>query len=97
MTPDEISAIYQQHATIMSEIQQIYLALAVVAFLALLFLACMFGAAAWSVRMVNNRQRELEGKFSLLIDILLERARREMQARQVEINAENVEVVEHHG
>lgn len=94
MTPDETTALFQQHAALMGEIQNVYVALAIFAFIGLAFIVLMFGAAAWSVRMVNGRQRELEGKFSLLIDVLLQRARNDIEARAVTVQGQTVVVEE---
>ena len=94
MSEADAATLLQQHSQLMAEVTNVYLALAVCAFIGVIFLAAMIGAAVWSVRMVNNRQRELEAKFTLLIDVLLERARRDIAARRVNVQAEQVTVEE---
>lgn len=78
----------------MTEVQNVYIALAIACMIGLVVMLCIFGVAAWSVRSVNRRTANLEGKFTLLIDVLLKQAEREIAARKVQIAAEHVDVVE---
>jgi len=72
-----------------ADLDRIWLGLLFVIFLMMLFIGVVIAAAAWSVRLVINsvekRQLELEGKFTLLIDILLEDARRKNELRKTEL------------
>ena len=83
MTEDQLALLIKQHVDLLSEIQKLWVAFTVIVVLGLIFLVAMLLAAAWSVYVVNKRQTgnvvgikegqaALEGKFSLLIDVLLE-------------------------
>ena len=75
-----------QHATLIEQLDRIWIVLLLLVFMELLFMAAMVAAAAWSVKTVvgsvGTGQAELEGKFRLLIDILLEDARRRNQEQR---------------
>lgn len=81
---DQITTeLIRQHLELLDQIRNVYTALAIIAFLGLLFLVVVCGLAVWSVQMVNRRQSALEGKFTLLIDVLLEQARQRNVERTI--------------
>lgn len=83
LTETDYSELLQQHTELLIQIDKVWIALVASAFVGLMFILLMMFAAAWSVRTVNKRQsnseeqiREINSKFTLLIDILLEDAKR---------------------
>jgi dolichol kinase len=71
-----------QHVQLISQVERLWTVFIVLAFLGALLIVVILFAAVWSVRTVNRQQRELEGKFTLLIDILLEGVKRERERRE---------------
>jgi uncharacterized membrane protein YjgN (DUF898 family) len=88
VSAEQYGELIKQHTEQLAELQKLWLVFIVLMFLGLIFLVTMLAAAAWSVRTVVNRQvageaeitrqqLELQGKFSLLIDVLLKTVRRQ--------------------
>jgi hypothetical protein len=84
MDEAQVAEIMRQHIEILVQIKGIWIALVIGAILALAFLGLMMYAAAWSVTKVNEQtakliltetreRKELEAKFTLLIDALIGR------------------------
>jgi len=72
VTEVEYAELARQHVALLSSLAQLWTIFVVLVLLGLAFLVCMFLLAAWSVNRVNKRQIDLEGKFTLLIDVLLQ-------------------------
>lgn len=88
MTEDEYNELLKQHVQLLQVVSQLQVGVIIACFAVIVMLAVMCWLAAWSVNSVNkqvsqkhtnleNKYDALEGKFSLLVDVLLEKARRE--------------------
>lgn len=79
MDMQQYGELIRQHVELVAKLDQLWAAFIILILLGLMFLVSMLLAAAWSVHTVNKRQLSLEGKFNLLIDVLLqtEKNRRE--------------------
>ena len=80
--PAAIALLVQQHQILTDELTKVISALQLMVFGGILFFGCMILLAAWSVYSVNKRQKVLEGKFNLLVDLMLKAAEREVERRR---------------
>lgn len=71
MSGEQYGELIRQHIEIAANIERLWYVFVVLVFLGLVFLGTVIALAAWSVNNVNKRQGDLEGKFGLLIEVLL--------------------------
>lgn len=83
-----VDAVITGHAAILTEMQHVEILLLAGVFLMVIMTGIMFVLSAWGVQRVTNRQAQfgqrivdLEGKFNLLVDILLKAAEERMHER----------------
>lgn len=75
MTPDQLDNLVNQHTQLLLQMERIWTAFIILAFLGLLFLLAIFITAIWSVRSVNKRQALTEGKWNTLVELLIHNAK----------------------